>query len=64
MIQTFEKNVDKEGKISAAIMVFTCLKLLLSFKTFLKHNLRAFLTRAETSCESGVTLSMELQNIY
>lgn len=47
MTQTLKQKVDKEGKTSAA-MVFTCLKLLISFKTFLKCNLRAFLTRAET----------------
>ena len=64
MIQTLEKNVDKEGETSAA-MVSTCMKLLLlSFQTFPKCNLRAFLTKAEISCESVVALTREVQNVY
>jgi hypothetical protein len=64
MIQTLEKNVDKEGETLAG-MVSTCMKLLLlSFQTFLKSNLAAFLTKAETSCESVVALIRDVQNVY
>lgn len=64
VIQTLEKNVDKEGETLAA-MVSTCMKLLLlSFQTFPKCNLRAFLTKAETSCGSVATLTRKVQNTY
>lgn len=60
MIQTLETNVDKEAETLAA-MVSICMKqLLLSFQTFLKCNLRALLTKAETACESVVTLTREV----
>lgn len=64
MIQTLQKNVDKGGETLAA-MVSTCMKLLLlSFQTFLKCNLRAFLTKAETSCESVVALTRDVQKVF
>jgi len=65
MIQTLEKNVDKDGETLAA-MISTCMKLLLllSFQTFPKCNLRAFLTKAETSCKSVVALTSKVQNVY
>jgi hypothetical protein len=56
--------VEKEGETLAA-MISTCMKLLLlSFQTFPKCNLRAFLTKAETSCESVVALTRKVQNVY
>jgi hypothetical protein len=64
VIQTLEKNVDKEGETLAAMVSTYMKRLLLSFQTFLKCNRRAFLTKAETSCESVVALTREVQNVY